>query len=670
MNKVFRGITLVLFVGFLPVGTEASAQFFTDSIHHIEEVVIESKSFKEVISSQKLKGEELQRLNSHSVADALRFFAGVQLKDYGGVGGIKTVNIRSMGSHHVGVYYDGVQLSNAQNGQVDLGMYSLDNIESISLFNGQKSEIFQAAKDFNSAGSIYLWTRRPHFNPGRSYRLKANVRTGSFDLVNPSAMIDLKLSDNVSATFNAEWLSSSGKYKFRYQRRAVKTGEIVYDTTAVRHNGDIRATRLEAALNGMADNLRWSLKAYNYTSGRGVPGAIVNNVWRRGERIDDNNSFVQGMFTKQISKNYRMRALGKYSYYLTKYVNKDTTVLMIDNVYRQQELYLSTSNLFTLRRNWDVNFAYDFQWNKMDAEMYGFVYPRRYSHMVSLATDYALGPLKMQASVVLTHIDDETKKAESPADKTEWTPAVYLSYRPFRRTDLTFRAFFKKSFRMPTFNDLYYAEMGNSKLTPEYTTQYNIGVAYNRQDKARGTWDVGFQVDAYINKVTDKIVAYPKGAQFRWTMLNLGKVDIKGIEGIARVTFKPNRNLAVTGKLQYTYQEAIDVTSPADNYYRHQIPYIPWHSGSAIVQVQYRQWGLDYSFIYTGERYNQQENIIYNHVQPWYTSDISLLYDFTFGGIGCRAMMEVNNLFSQDYDVILNYPMPKRNCRFTLRIEL
>lgn len=670
MNKVFQGITLVLFVGFLPVGTEASAQSFTDSIRHIEEVVIESKSFKEVISSQKLKGEELQRLNSHSVADALRFFAGVQLKDYGGVGGIKTVNIRSMGSHHVGVYYDGVQLSNAQNGQVDLGMYSLDNIESISLFNGQKSEIFQAAKDFNSAGSIYLWTRRPHFNPGRSYRLKANVRTGSFDLVNPSAMIDLKLSDNVSATFNAEWLSSSGKYKFRYQRRAVKTGEIVYDTTAVRHNGDIRATRLEAALNGMADNLRWSLKAYNYTSGRGVPGAIVNNVWRRGERIDDNNSFVQGMFTKQISKNYRMRALGKYSYYLTKYVNKDTTVLMIDNVYRQQELYLSTSNLFTLHRNWDVNFAYDFQWNKMDAEMYGFVYPRRYSHMVSLATDYALGPLKMQASVVLTHIDDETKKAESPADKTEWTPAVYLSYRPFRRTDLTFRAFFKKSFRMPTFNDLYYAEMGNSKLTPEYTTQYNIGVAYNRQDKARGTWDVGFQVDAYINKVTDKIVAYPKGAQFRWTMLNLGKVDIKGIEGIARVTFKPNRNLAVTGKLQYTYQEAIDVTSPADNYYRHQIPYIPWHSGSAIVQVQYRQWGLDYSFIYTGERYNQQENIIYNHVQPWYTSDISLLYDFTFGGIGCRAMMEVNNLFSQDYDVILNYPMPKRNCRFTLRIEL
>ena len=75
----------------------------------------------------------------------MSLFAGVQLKDYGGVGGIKTVNIRSMGTNHVGVFYDGIQLSNAQNGQVDLGMFSLDNMQAISLYNGQKSQIFQSA---------------------------------------------------------------------------------------------------------------------------------------------------------------------------------------------------------------------------------------------------------------------------------------------------------------------------------------------------------------------------------------------------------------------------------------------------------------------------------------------------------------------------------------------
>ena len=65
----------------------------------------------DVIPAQKLSGEELKRLNSNSVADALRYFSGVQVKDYGGVGGIKTVNIRSMGTNHTGVVYDGVELS-------------------------------------------------------------------------------------------------------------------------------------------------------------------------------------------------------------------------------------------------------------------------------------------------------------------------------------------------------------------------------------------------------------------------------------------------------------------------------------------------------------------------------------------------------------------------------
>ena len=136
-----------------------------DSIQKIREVVIVGTpvipKYREVIPAQVLKDVDLQRLNSFSVADAIRYFAGVQLKDYGGVGGLKTVNIRSMGTNHMAVFYDGIQLGNAQNGQVDLGRFSLDDVEEISLYNGQKSDIFQSAKDFGASGTIYITTRRP-----------------------------------------------------------------------------------------------------------------------------------------------------------------------------------------------------------------------------------------------------------------------------------------------------------------------------------------------------------------------------------------------------------------------------------------------------------------------------------------------------------------------------
>lgn len=667
MNK--KAVIAPLCVAVLSVHAQTGAESL-DSIQRLQEVVVTSEMRQNVIPSQRLSGEELQRLNSLSVADALRFFAGVQLKDYGGVGGIKTVNIRSMGTNHVGVFYDGIQLSNAQNGQVDLGMFSLDNMQAISLYNGQKSQIFQSAKDFNSAGSIYMWTRRPEFTGDETYHLKATLKAGSFDLINPALLIELKLSDKVSASFSGEWVSSSGKYKFRYRRKAVMTGEIMYDTTAVRENGDIRATRMEGALFGRIGGGKWMMKAYNYTSERGVPGAIVNNVWRRGERIWDNNSFVQGSIEKDFGKKYHARIMAKYAYYLTKYVNRDTTVMAVDNVYRQNELYLSMSHLYNITGSWDVSAAYDVQWNKMDADMYGFVYPSRWHHFVSAATAVTLGRVKMQGSVVLNYVRDRVRLAASPGDKTVWTPAFFISYKPFRSIGLSLRGFAKRSFRMPTFNDLYYAEMGNSQLRPEYTNQYDIGFAWTGKSRGGFVTDWSVQVDGYYNTVHDKIVAYPKGAQFRWTMLNLGRVHITGLDVAAGLTLNPLKDLYVTARLQYTYQQAIDVTSPADTYYRDQIPYIPWHSGSATVQATWRTWNLNYSFIYTGERYNQQENIVYNHTQPWYTSDLSLSKEFRWSRYSARIQLEVNNLFSQDYDVILNYPMPKRNYRLTLNFEI
>ena len=162
-----------------------------DSIQKINEVIIVGTpvipKYREVIPAQVLKEVDLQRLNSLSVADAIRYFAGVQLKDYGGVGGLKTVNIRSMGTNHMAVFYDGIQLGNAQNGQVDLGRFSLDDVEEISLYNGQKSDIFQSAKDFGASGTIYITTRRPRFEEGKRANFKATMKTGSFGLINPSS---------------------------------------------------------------------------------------------------------------------------------------------------------------------------------------------------------------------------------------------------------------------------------------------------------------------------------------------------------------------------------------------------------------------------------------------------------------------------------------------------
>ena len=665
LNKLM----LLLFTFHFSLFTSYGQHSRFDSIQHIAEVTVVSHyNHKEVIPSQTLGGEQLEKLSAHSVADALRYFSGLQLKDYGGVGGIKTVNIRSMGTNHLGISYDGIELGNAQNGQIDLAQFSLDNVEEITLFNGQKSALLQPASDFGHAGAVYIRTRAPRFNDRRSYNLRIKGKYCSSDLFKLSALWEQKLSQKVSSSLSAEGLTSTGKYEFRYLRKH-QDGTVAYDTTAIRQNGDIWAFRAEGNLHGMLDNGFWKLKVYTYHSERGIPGAIVNNVWRRGERQWDHNTFVQGRWQQQLTPRLTTQAVAKYAYYHTRYVNRDTTQLMVDNTYRQQELLFSTSNVYELLSWWSASLSYDLRWNRLDSDMRQFVNPRRWSHYLALASAVNFERFKLQASLLMTSVKDHTN-GQSMEAVTEWTPAVFFNVYPLASRSFSIRAYAKKSFRMPTFNDLYYTEIGNASLKPESALQYNVGLSYDKQFSSGLLRYFHLQTDAYYNTVHNKIVAYPKGQQFRWTMLNLGRVHIKGVDVETEATIVPLRKLLVTGRVQYTWQQARDVTDPSDSYYQHQIPYIPWHSGSAIVNVQYQGWDLNYSFIYAGERYNQQENIKYNYMQPWYTSDVSLAYRFQVSDFKLRVMLEVNNVFSQDYEVILNYPMPKRNYGLILDVKI
>lgn len=642
----------------------------SDTVRHIDEVVVVGKlTYQEVIPSQKLSGTQLEKLNTHSVADALRYFSGLQIKDYGGVGGLKTVNIRSMGTNHLGIYYDGVELGNAQNGQIDLGQFSLDNVQEITLYNGQKSAIFQTASDFGNAGSVYIRTRLPRFADNRRQNIKMKAKYGSSDMLRLSALYEQKISQDISVSLAAGFLTASGKYKFRYKRLNMD-GTTAYDTTATRLNGDIWAYRVESNVHGVIPNGYWNVKGYTYNSERGIPGAIVNNVWRRGERQWDHNHFVQSSWQKSYGERFSTRVLTKYAYYNTRYVNNDTTQMHVDNTYHQQEFYVSTANVYELMRNWSMSLSYDFRWNKLTADMVNFAQPYRFSNLIAVATALDLRRLKLQGSLLANFVKNHTHQSIDPKATKKLTPALFMNFYPLRTQAFSVRAFVKKSFRMPTFNDLYYTEIGNANLLPESALQYNLGLVFNQSWNKSIVEHARLQIDGYYNTVHNKIVAYPKGQQFRWTMLNLGRVHITGVDVEGTVGVRLARNWTATGRIQYTYQDARDVTDPHTSYYKDQIPYIPWHSGSAILGISHRQWDFTYSFIYAGERFNQQENIRFNHMEPWYTSDFSAMYRFKWQRMAWKVTLEVNNIFSQDYDVILNYPMPKRNYAVSIDITL
>ncbi|MEO6950077.1 MAG: Plug domain-containing protein, partial [Ginsengibacter sp.] len=127
-----------------------SAQVKDSTAIILKDVIIENKVqpevFKSPIPSQILSGQILKQLTTTSIADAARYFSGVLIKDYGGVGGLKTISVRSLGASNTGILYDGLPVSNMQTGQIDLSQYSGSFVQSIQLYNANPPNVLLPAR--------------------------------------------------------------------------------------------------------------------------------------------------------------------------------------------------------------------------------------------------------------------------------------------------------------------------------------------------------------------------------------------------------------------------------------------------------------------------------------------------------------------------------------------
>ena len=78
---------------------------------HLQEVKVNARQHRILTSTSPLqlldKGDML-RLGVTDMADALHRMPGINLRDYGGAGGMKTVAVRGFGAGHTGVSYDDV----------------------------------------------------------------------------------------------------------------------------------------------------------------------------------------------------------------------------------------------------------------------------------------------------------------------------------------------------------------------------------------------------------------------------------------------------------------------------------------------------------------------------------------------------------------------------------
>ncbi len=624
--------------------------------------IISNKEKKNITSPspvQQLNATDLTHSNSISIADAIKQFAGVQVKDYGGIGGLKTVSVRSLGANHTGVLYDGIALGDAQGGQIDFGKYSLENVVQIKLYNGSPTDILLPARAFSTAALLSIKTASAaiYLKTENQY-LKIKLQQGSFGYFAPSIALQTKVSQRLQVGFHTWYQTSKGDYPFTsYENTGLKER---------RTNASIKANRVE--FDGsyfINDSNKLQFKIFNYTSKRGLPGSVILYNNTSNQSLYDNNFFAQASWQDKINKRNEILINGKFSIDKNEYVDAayPNASGYLENKFVQKELYVSTVYKYNIMPHLLVSVASDFftsTLNRTDTFVVNFANPSRNTFLNNIALQYKKRGFEVFGNILHTAINEQVTNGKAGRNLQAFAPSISSAIKLSATHPIYARVFYKYIFRSPTFNDLYYTNIGNVNLLPEYAKQLNIGLSFQKNNIGIFN-EIAFTTDAYYNAVTNKILAVPRQNLFQWSMQNVGAVQIKGIDATAHFQFKTFNGIDISSNISYTFQQVIDVASNT------QLPYTPMHTGSASVNAQYKNINFSYNSFFSAYKYREGAAIAENIIQGFATHDVSITYDFNKKYL---IKLDANNIANTQYEIIKYYPMPLFNYRISFQYTL
>ena len=657
MTRLLHRLLAILIL--CAAATDLAAQ---DTTKVLEQVEVSSQrapsTLRTAAPTQVATAESLEKIGAVQLSDAVRQMAGVVMKDYGGVGGMKTVSVRGLGSQFSTLVVDGVAVDNSQNGQVDLGRYLVGNAAYVSLSQGHEQSDLLSARAYAAGNVISLESAEPRFFLAERTNLKASLEAGSFGLLSPSLLWEQRWSRRLKSSLWVNYLRSDGDYPYTLYYTASRTDS---SSREVRQHSAMHMLTADGSLFYTIGSGNTLTAKLHYTRGmHQLPGHVV--YYRpepSAQSTHEEAAFAQARW-RLVRPRWKTQVLGKVQTTYDQFEDSAATGMRnnyMENHYRQHEAYLSGSAAWEATGWLDVSGAVDGDLSHLASNLAYRNTVSRYSVVGAVAAKAHYGHFEARANLLATASTDRVVDLDTTPTYRRLSPYASLMWTPAE--GVAVRYFYKETYRVPNFSELYMFQSLPRKLRPERARQHNIGLSYMGAT-------VAATVDAYFNRVTDKIVARPGQNMFYWSMENLGLVHILGIDATASLHAGPFEM-----QCNYTFAHAVDRTNP-DNpkTYGHQIRYTPRHSGGGSARWNGRWVNLGLQAMVVGHRYAYQQNTAANRLPAYCDLGIGAdrTFDLPWGTL--RVQVQVLNLLDVQYEVVQFYPMMGRNFKLSLTYEL
>jgi vitamin B12 transporter len=615
----------------------------------IEEVILIGKKVDST-RIYRLDEKRIATKNAADVGELARYLPGVQVTAYGGIGGLKTANFRSLGAGQTSVVYDHQAQSTTQSGATDLGLIPADFITEVAVIQLASTDVFLPIKSKLSGNILAIQSKHQ-----ASDYIKNGViglQTGSFGLVEGFGLVQ-KRWNKLRMTLSGKSRFSDGSYPFDYKNGNTTISSIRKNNQVIDHYGQFSCNYSPSSNHSFSMGLAGN--RYN----KELPGAVIfynDNAQQflNGNQID---GFLRYVYT---TKNIQLKT--QINHHRNELIYLDSNYLnvagFLRNEFKAQQLDGECQVKFMINQQTNCLVGTNIRTERLHGEQLSVQPNRIVSESIIGLTNNRFGVVNAQVGWLVVN-----DNFSASAVKQHMLPSIdWMLIAKKIAVGITFR----QSLRLPTFSEMYYQQIGNSQLLPEKGTQFSLRMLHNYKRKKSIIQTI---IQPFYAHVSNKINAIPSKNLFIWSIQNIGQTRAVGAEVSEQISVRI-KNGIVGLSANYTFQYCIDITDRTSATYKDVISYSPLHTGGLEINYSCKQWRVFSQFNYQGKRFALNENIPANELAAFSTIDIGGSVKLNMNKQLLYVRLTVNNITNQNYNYINFFVMPGINFHLKLTYEI
>ncbi|RMD86239.1 MAG: TonB-dependent receptor [Calditrichaeota bacterium] len=623
-----------------------------------DEIVIEApgtqftSSFQEVLTAS-----QIQKSGARTVGELLINIPGIDIIDEAGGGGRKRISIHGSRSNQVLVLLDGVPLNDPLTGEVDLNQISLAGIEEIRISKGGNSSLHGSGA---IGGVVEIFSKK---NMDDGFHLDGQF--GEFGAlgIQPSVAGTF---GRVNYFFDYENLSEKGDYPYTYKRADGST------VSEDRLNADFSSNNYFATINFDQPPHSFRIQTHIYHANRGLPGLVF--AWTPFAEARTRRHIIIGHYDFHGA---RWSTQVQFSRYLNESEFKNEppanaplrfrTVPPYHTLYRVLSHRGVIESSHALKGKHTIWMQTTLQYDTFRDKdlLQGTAGPIRFSNNLSysfsLRNEWHLPKPEFLTKIVLSQAIrfdfSSLKNGTITRHEDQWSPNLGLLLSYNKGWLLAFRTNWGRSFRVPTFADLFYQDFrvrGNADLLPEKSWDLNSGVQVGLP------WAGWMEFSAtYFRHKIENLIVWELGSFATWQPFNTDAL-LKGWELAATWQLWRDR---IKIHLSHEILQALDKSGRHTTNNKH-LTYRPEHTTKISLELNLRNLTLNYHRRMIGRRFATPANTV--SLPPYSVDDVTVGFKKNVSKIQLHFKWSFYNLFNETYEIVERAPLPGRYWRASI----